>query len=233
MASAAARSGLRSLVMRRQVGEDHLRRDRDLHPSGGVQPLQGPPTLRGDAGRQGHYDYVKPVMLIGPGECTSANGEDVSFPPAVTKRQREETFLPIEKVPTVYANRSLFLIDLLYSHDRCQRFMLIEKVVASTTSLIAWFVSWLIYLLLDQRTETTALGAAYAAGLAAGIWTKEQVFAGLHTENMTFFRPKLDEARRKKRADSWFKAVSRSFDLADIGYWLITCHSSKHMMPNM
>ncbi|KAG2575200.1 glycerol kinase-like [Panicum virgatum] len=64
--------------------------------------------------------------------------------------------------------------------------------------------------------ETTALGAAYAAGLAAGVWTKEQVFAGLHKENTTIFRPKLDEDHRKKRADSWYKAVSRSFDLADL-----------------
>ena len=46
--------------------------------------------------------------------------------------------------------------------------------------------------------------------------TKEQIFAGLHMDNTTFFRPKLDEAHRKKRADSWYKAVSRSFDLADI-----------------
>ena len=64
--------------------------------------------------------------------------------------------------------------------------------------------------------ETTALGAAYAAGLAAGVWAKEQVFAGLHKENTTVFRPKLDDAHRKKRADSWYKAVSRSFDLADL-----------------
>ncbi|CAO2036749.1 unnamed protein product [Urochloa humidicola] len=64
--------------------------------------------------------------------------------------------------------------------------------------------------------ETTALGAAYAAGLAAGVWTEEHVFAGLHKENTTVFRPKLDEDRRKKRADSWYKAVSRSFDLADL-----------------
>lgn len=56
--------------------------------------------------------------------------------------------------------------------------------------------------------ETTALGAAYAAGLATGVWTKEQVFAGLHKENTTVFCPKLDEAHRSKRADS--------FDLADL-----------------
>ncbi|KAG8043679.1 hypothetical protein GUJ93_ZPchr0458g22574 [Zizania palustris] len=65
-------------------------------------------------------------------------------------------------------------------------------------------------------TETTALGAAYAAGLAVGVWTNEQIFAGLHKENTTIFRPKLDESHRKKRADSWYKAVSRSFDLADL-----------------
>lgn len=64
--------------------------------------------------------------------------------------------------------------------------------------------------------ETTALGAAYAAGLAAGVWTKEHVFAGLHKENTTVFRPKLNEGHRKNRADSWYKAVSRSFDLADL-----------------
>uniref|UniRef100_A0ACD5UGF3 Uncharacterized protein n=1 Tax=Avena sativa TaxID=4498 RepID=A0ACD5UGF3_AVESA len=64
--------------------------------------------------------------------------------------------------------------------------------------------------------ETTALGAAYAAGLAAGVWTKEEIFAGLHKDNTTVFRPKLDDAHRKKRGDSWYKAVSRSFDLADL-----------------
>ena len=64
--------------------------------------------------------------------------------------------------------------------------------------------------------ETTALGAAYAAGLAAGVLMKEEIFAGLHKENTMVFRPKLDDAHRKKRGDSWYKAVSRSFDLADL-----------------
>lgn len=65
-------------------------------------------------------------------------------------------------------------------------------------------------------TETTALGAAYAAGLAIGLWTEEQVFAGEHKEKTTIFRPKLDEAVRKQRSECWFKAVSRTFDLADL-----------------
>ncbi|TVU16353.1 hypothetical protein EJB05_39912 [Eragrostis curvula] len=66
--------------------------------------------------------------------------------------------------------------------------------------------------------ETTALGAAYAAGLAAGVWTKEQVFAGLHKENTTVFRPKLDEAHRKKRADSWYKAKQIMIVVTNIEY---------------
>nr|CAD1827774.1 unnamed protein product [Ananas comosus var. bracteatus] len=65
-------------------------------------------------------------------------------------------------------------------------------------------------------TETTALGAAYAAGLAIGLWTEEQIFAGEHKEKTTIFRPKLDEAERKQRSECWFKAVSRTFDLADL-----------------
>ncbi|KAI4387075.1 hypothetical protein MLD38_004935 [Melastoma candidum] len=65
--------------------------------------------------------------------------------------------------------------------------------------------------------ETTALGAAYAAGLAVGIWTEEDIFtAGVKGEGDTTFRPKLDEETRKKKVASWCKAVERTFDLADL-----------------
>ncbi|KAG0451399.1 hypothetical protein HPP92_026266 [Vanilla planifolia] len=64
--------------------------------------------------------------------------------------------------------------------------------------------------------ETTALGAAYAAGLAIGIWTEEQIFSGMHAENATTFSPKLGEEQRRKRCDAWHKALNRTFDLADL-----------------
>ncbi|KAJ3704701.1 hypothetical protein LUZ61_008406 [Rhynchospora tenuis] len=64
--------------------------------------------------------------------------------------------------------------------------------------------------------ETTALGAAYAAGLAAGVWTESQIFEGLHKENTTIFRPKVEEAERTKRRESWSRAVTKSFELADL-----------------
>ncbi|PIN14357.1 Ribulose kinase [Handroanthus impetiginosus] len=65
--------------------------------------------------------------------------------------------------------------------------------------------------------ETTALGAAYAAGLAVGVWTEKDIFSsGDKTEKPTIFRPVIIEAVRQKRVESWCKAVSRTFDLADL-----------------
>ncbi|XP_058111533.1 glycerol kinase [Magnolia sinica] len=63
--------------------------------------------------------------------------------------------------------------------------------------------------------ETTALGAAYAAGLACGFWTVDEIFAQ-KTEKSAIFQPKMAEEQRKKKSDSWCKAVSRTFDLADL-----------------
>ncbi|KAG6530921.1 glycerol kinase-like [Zingiber officinale] len=64
--------------------------------------------------------------------------------------------------------------------------------------------------------ETSALGAAYAAGLAIGVWTEEWIFGSGHEEKHTIFHPELSEEVRKRRTESWHKAVSRTFDLADL-----------------
>ncbi|KAK2432434.1 glycerol kinase [Trifolium repens] len=65
--------------------------------------------------------------------------------------------------------------------------------------------------------ETTALGAAYAAGLAVGVWKEDYIFDSKdRLKNANIFRPLMAEDSRKKKADSWSKAVSRSFDLADL-----------------
>jgi glycerol kinase len=69
--------------------------------------------------------------------------------------------------------------------------------------------------------ETTALGAAYAAGLAVGFWTGDEIFASEEKlKSATIFRSTLKEELRKKKVESWCKAVSRSFDLAglSLGY---------------
>ncbi|XP_014515006.1 glycerol kinase [Vigna radiata var. radiata] len=65
--------------------------------------------------------------------------------------------------------------------------------------------------------ETTALGAAYAAGLAIGVWKEEQIFNPQEKmKNAKVFRPIMTEEVRKKKFESWCKAVSKTFDLADL-----------------
>lgn len=62
--------------------------------------------------------------------------------------------------------------------------------------------------------ETTALGAAYAAGLAVGYWNSTQDI----TDNWGVdkrWHPAMDEARRAQLYASWNKAVARSFDWVD------------------
>ncbi|KAL5072441.1 hypothetical protein RYX36_011425 [Vicia faba] len=65
--------------------------------------------------------------------------------------------------------------------------------------------------------ETTALGAAYAAGLAVGVWKEDYIFDSKEKmKNANIFRPLINEEMRKKKADSWLKAINKSFDLADL-----------------
>ncbi|MGD2251617.1 MAG: glycerol kinase GlpK [Anaerolineales bacterium] len=59
--------------------------------------------------------------------------------------------------------------------------------------------------------ETTALGAAYAAGLAVGFWSDlEDLRANWQVEKT--WNPKMDEGRRETIYQEWLKAVERTFD---------------------
>jgi glycerol kinase len=59
--------------------------------------------------------------------------------------------------------------------------------------------------------ETTALGAAYAAGLAVGFWKEvEDLRANWGKDHE--WTPKMDAAHRAKIYDGWKKAVTRTFD---------------------
>jgi len=58
-------------------------------------------------------------------------------------------------------------------------------------------------------TETTALGAAYLAGLATGFWeTREEIAAQWQAERR--FEPAMAEDRRRELMDRWGQAVERS-----------------------
>ena len=58
--------------------------------------------------------------------------------------------------------------------------------------------------------ETTALGAAYAAGLAVGYWKGLDDLRANWAVARTW-TPAMDGARRVALAGSWKKAVERSF----------------------
>lgn len=59
-----------------------------------------------------------------------------------------------------------------------------------------------------QITETTALGAAYMAGIAVGIWDKAEIAARAGMD--TVFEPGIDEPTRAKLYRGWKKAVDRT-----------------------
>jgi glycerol kinase len=60
-------------------------------------------------------------------------------------------------------------------------------------------------------TETTALGAAFAAGLAVGFWSDLDDLRERWREDMRW-EPRMDEAHRASEYARWRKAVTRSLD---------------------
>ncbi|MFW6693182.1 glycerol kinase GlpK [Streptomyces sp. MAR4 CNX-425] len=59
-------------------------------------------------------------------------------------------------------------------------------------------------------SETTSLGAAYAAGLATGVW-RDQDELRTHWQRDTEWTPRMDGAAREREYRNWRKAVERSF----------------------
>jgi glycerol kinase len=65
-------------------------------------------------------------------------------------------------------------------------------------------------------TETTALGAAYLAGLAVGFWgSREEIAAQWQAERR--FEPQMAEARREELMARWARAVAHAKSWAEPG----------------
>ena len=65
-----------------------------------------------------------------------------------------------------------------------------------------------------KNVETTALGAAYLAGLATGFWkSKEDIQERRETERI--FSPNMEEAKREELYKGWRKAVERAKNWVD------------------
>ncbi len=65
-------------------------------------------------------------------------------------------------------------------------------------------------------TETTALGAAYAAGVAVGVWSGLAEVAANWAEGARW-EPALDEDARARGYATWQRAVERAFDWVEAG----------------
>jgi glycerol kinase len=65
-----------------------------------------------------------------------------------------------------------------------------------------------------EVTETTALGAAYAAGLATGFWSGQAELKERWAEDKRW-DPAMDEGDREREYARWKKAVERSLDWVD------------------
>ncbi|PIA16680.1 glycerol kinase [Coemansia reversa NRRL 1564] len=65
-----------------------------------------------------------------------------------------------------------------------------------------------------EMRETTALGAALAAGLAVGVWQSEGELRQIAQSNVTAFWSHITEEKRTEMLKGWDKAVERSLDWA-------------------
>ena len=61
--------------------------------------------------------------------------------------------------------------------------------------------------------ETTALGAAYLAGLAVGLWDGLEEIRAMRTVEQRY-QPGMEEQRRQNLLRGWEKAVGRSLNWA-------------------
>ncbi|MDO5711086.1 MAG: glycerol kinase GlpK [Micrococcales bacterium] len=65
-----------------------------------------------------------------------------------------------------------------------------------------------------QIAETTALGAAYAAGIAVGFWEGEQDVIDNWVEGKRW-EPQAEDEEREREYRNWKKAVTKTFDWVD------------------
>ena len=82
---------------------------------------------------------------------------------------------------------------------------------AASNNLLMQFQSDIlgIPILKPEITETTALGAAYLAGLAIGIWKDIEEITN-HWKVANEFQPNMEESSKKELLNLWNKAIQRS-----------------------
>jgi glycerol kinase len=86
---------------------------------------------------------------------------------------------------------------------------------ASENDFLLQFISNIVDVEVERpvNLETTAIGAAYLAGLAVGYWKSEEDILK-HRKVDRKFKPMMGGEERKKLYNGWKRAVERSLDWA-------------------
>ncbi|KAL1915008.1 uncharacterized protein VTP21DRAFT_7713 [Calcarisporiella thermophila] len=63
-----------------------------------------------------------------------------------------------------------------------------------------------------EMRETTALGAAFAAGIATGVWKSLSELTSINTEGQTLFKPQISGEEREAKYKDWQRAVEKSLN---------------------
>jgi glycerol kinase len=63
-----------------------------------------------------------------------------------------------------------------------------------------------------SNIEATAFGAAFAAGVAVGVYSLDQ-FAWDDTLEAESYQPQMEQNEREMKFEGWKKAVTKSFNL--------------------
>ena len=84
---------------------------------------------------------------------------------------------------------------------------------ASVSNVLLQFQADILRIPIDRPrlVETTALGAAFLAGLAAGVWEDAKEIIGLRSSDRIFY-PEMPEEKAQKCCEKWKKAVQRAMD---------------------
>ena len=64
--------------------------------------------------------------------------------------------------------------------------------------------------------ETTALGAAIAAGFAVGVWKNVEELSMINKDCRSTFSPRTDQAERERGFELWARAVKKAEGWIDV-----------------
>lgn len=112
------------------------------------------------------------------------------------------------------AYQSADLLEAIIADTDCPIAELAVDGGASANAFLMQFQADIlgVPILRPQVYESTALGAAYLAGLTVGFWNREELLSARRIERK--YTPEMDEEVRAKKLRYWRKAVSRAKDWA-------------------